>query len=75
MAHDDKLTTDEKAVYSCAISAFFNTSLAAEDAVKAFKNPMVAANLKASAAFAEAACSLIEIENDLRRALDGNNSN
>ena len=73
MVNSDKLTKAETAIYQSMIASFFTLGVDAETAMETFENPNIGANLKAAAAFVEAACTLVEYENCARRLHNGNN--
>lgn len=73
MVNPEFLTQQEQEIYSSTVTAFFNVNVDANKAMEVFSNPAVAANLKSATAFIEAALTLMEFENDLRRLKNGNN--
>lgn len=74
MSITQNLNDFENQLYGSIIKDFFNTSQNADNAKLIFKNPTIAANLRAAAAFIDAALALIEFENGKENE-NGNNQN
>ena len=75
MNSSEFLTDDERKIYRSLIPVFFSLNVDANSAAENFDNPNICANIKAAAAFVEAALSLIEIQNDFRRSHNGKSIN